>query len=246
MIKNGNSPVLNKCSIEDIVYMIRKLHVKMGIVNTPDDDDDGNSMLLEMIRTMKDVFGNWKIKHIEHAFDLGMSGTIQVDMNMYNKPFNLVFLSTLIKAYKEYTAKAIEDERRMNNVSADNKPSEEQQREIIIRNVRREFELYKRTRTVNNFGNAIYLSIKDRIYVDESELRPIAEELYKRELEKKIIKAEIERTFTVAMNESMSRAEKFNYNNDEELRIMRIMDDLKLKLFFSDMIDMDADVDSIL
>ncbi|RLD60052.1 MAG: hypothetical protein DRJ05_05380 [Bacteroidetes bacterium] len=216
----------------------------MGIVNAPDDDDDGNAILLEMIRTMRDVFGNWKIEQIEHAFNLGLEGVINVNMELYNKPFNLVFLSQLMKAYKEFISPIIEKEKRIE--PPQKTPSQQQQKKIIIRNVKREFELYKKTKRINNLGNSIYQVLKGKINVEESELRPVAEEIYRSEQEAKKTKAQTERTFTGTIKESLIRIENYNYNCNDGKRINRIICDLKLKSFFRQVLEMKMDIADII
>lgn len=217
----------------------------MGIVDTPDNDDDGNAILFEIIRSMRGAFGSWKIKQVEHAFDLGLAGIINVDMNMYNKPFNMVFLSAIMRAYKDYITPAIERERK-NNQDKQESPSEAEQKEVINRNIKSEFERYKKTGRVNNYGNVIYSALKEKINVDEAELRPVAEGVYMDELEKKKTKTQIERSFAGVINDSISRAEMHNYNSNDGKRINRIICDLKLKSFFRQVLEMEMDIADII
>ncbi len=53
-----------------------------------------------VVENMKTVYGKWTTDELLYAIRLCLDGKITgVDMNLYDKPFNLVFISNILKAY---------------------------------------------------------------------------------------------------------------------------------------------------
>lgn len=200
----------------------------MGIVTSLDDE-----MLLVLIQSMREAFGEWRISELENAFTLGLKGSLAIDMNLYNKPFNTVFLASLMKAYKVYIAPAIEMEKSQ-PVECFN-PSIEDQKKIAQKAIDKCFDHFKATGNMLNFGNAVYNDLKDKFDYPDVEFEDRAKHILKSRMSRDLDRA----VYKKGIQEAIEAIEAGNIGNGDEQRIKRIVCDLKLKRFFTELIKMD-------
>lgn len=96
-----------KISDEDsvnITLFMKKLFVLLGLssINTP------TQQQFDMLRAaMVSVLGDFTLSEILYAVDLALKGEIEYDLNLYNKPFSIPFLSGLMNKYKNLRADVI-------------------------------------------------------------------------------------------------------------------------------------------
>lgn len=207
----------------------------MGIMTTPDHD-----MLLVLIQSMRESFGEWRIAQIEHAFDLGLKGSLNIEMNLYNKPFNVVFLSSLMRAYRSFIAPAIrKSEIKLIEYK---EPSDQEKKRLATRSIIASFDKYKSCGFILNPGNNIYESLSDRIQYDDEEFITEAKEQYRLELLKKNEQTEFGKLVIMALQ----RIKESKLNLTDDQKIARIIYDLKLKKFFDLIIEQDMHVIDII
>jgi len=222
------TPLLIEATNEDIIQMIRRFYVKMGIMTVPTTD-----MLLVLIHSIREGFGNWRISQVEHAFDLGLQGSLEISMNLYNKPFNVVFLAQLMASYKAFITPVLEKE---NNKQAEQvPPSEEEQKEISIKAIDKCFDHFKVTGNLLNFGNTIYNDLKDKFNYDDADFIEQAKSILKNRIDKQLERA----VFKKDLESAIASIEVGNVDDSTEKMLKRIICDLKLKKFFNELIEME-------
>jgi len=211
-----------------MVQLIRRFYVKMGIVTALDDD-----MLLVLIQNMREAFGEWRISELENAFNLGLKGALAIDMNLYNKPFNTVFLASLMKAYKVYITPAIERERSKPEV--EKVPTRQEQVAIARKAIDKCFDRYKKSGDIIDAGNAVFKDLKGNFNYPDADFVEKAKLILKGRMT-------IDRdrsVFKKGIQEAIEAMESGKIGNTEQSKIDRITCDLKLKRFFDELIEME-------
>lgn len=102
-----------------------------------------------IIENIKSVFGKWTTDEIIYAFRLGLENKIHsINMNLYDKPLGLVFISNILNAYRtqlrsptmtEYNNKQID------KVELTPEQTEARNNEAIIRIIKQVWEYDKET-----------------------------------------------------------------------------------------------------
>jgi len=93
---------------EDIITIknfLKKLFVVIGVSKANMPTQVEFDFLADKIRT---TFRNYTLADIELAFDLAIEDKINYNLNLFDKPFSIQFLSGLMKKYKEYRNKSKE------------------------------------------------------------------------------------------------------------------------------------------
>ena len=192
----------------------------MGTVTVLDDE-----MLLVLIMDIRESFGKWRISEIENAFSLGLKGRLEIDLNLYNKPLNLVFLSNLMKAYRQFIRPALQRQAQ-EQLTVKSEPTDEEKEEIGLKALKTSFEHFKKTGEILNYGNSIYNLVKDKISYPNSEFEKEATLIYTarfREVtEKELHKISI-----------LDFVHALDTNKTVQKDIEKIICDLKLKKYFT-------------
>jgi hypothetical protein len=209
-------------TVKEITEMIRRFYVKMGASAFLSDE-----MILMLIGELKENFGGWKISEIENAFNLGLNGRLSIEMNLYNKPFNLVFLANLMNAYRDFIRPALDREKKL-MVPEKAEPTKEEKKRIAIEAVVIEFNNFLKTGDVLNFGNSIFNVM--RVFID------YPDELFQ-ERAKKLMAFEIEKRKAKEGNKKPLKEVLLKLKSDEidediEFKLKRIISTLKLRAFF--------------
>lgn len=211
----------------------------MGIVKIPTDGE-----LLVLINTIRDVFGKWKIEQVEHAYDLGLDGSIDIDMQLYNKPFNTVFMSTLMRAYKKYIDPVI----LQSNNEIKQAPSSKQIALQMKNGAIQCFKRYLNNHEIIDYGNVNYEYLKlfinftpDRDLV----LKDEAKSLYLHHIEKKRDSTKYGPN-RVKLNEIIQQIITNQIESKEQAGIDREYKNLALREYFDSLIKMEMDLTEIL
>lgn len=206
-----------------MIQMIRRFYVKMGIMTDIDDD-----MLLVLIDDMKDSYGEWRISEVENAFNLGLKGKLEIDLNLYNKPFNLVFLSKLMSTYREYIRPALNKSNLM--LAEKTELTKDEKAKIALDAVLASFESYKSKKVLLNYNNSIYNLIKSYFDYPDKEFEQKAHN-------RAVLNLEIQKAKKPHALKSIKK-QIFNIEiGNDTASVERIICDMKLRKFFSELIN---------
>lgn len=192
----------------------------MGTVTVLDDE-----MLLVLIMDIRESFGKWRISEVENAFSLGLKGRLEIDLNLYNKPLNLVFLSNLMKAYREFIRPALNREAQ-GQLTTKSEPTDVEKKEMSLKALKTSFEHFKKTGEILNYGNSIYNLVKDKINYPNSEFEKEATLIYTVRF-KEVREKELHKISFLDFVKALDN------NKVVQKDIEKIICDLKLKKYFT-------------
>lgn len=162
-------------SVEEVVRLCKKLYVLIGIKdsNVPNGED------AELIfNTMRSVFGIWTANEIIYAVTLALQNKLEnVNLDLYDRPFNLNYISKILKEYKKLKSQILVRYNQDNQV--EQKPSEEEILKTRKNNANKCFERYRDKGQILDFNNMTYKFLKDRMNYSEELKNKIREETIK-------------------------------------------------------------------
>lgn len=94
---------LDQCKHGEIVKLLQELLVLIGAgdSNIPEKPE-----IAYLAQTAPFVIGKWTLAEIRHAFFLAMKGEIEYNLNLYDKPLSIMYISNLMKVYAAYRGDA--------------------------------------------------------------------------------------------------------------------------------------------
>lgn len=92
------------CNREELAQMFRRLMVLIGAsgVNVPFEVEA--SLLIESAPI---ILGKWTTDDVITAFTLALKGEIEAELRLFDKPFSLMYVSGVMKAYDDFKREAL-------------------------------------------------------------------------------------------------------------------------------------------
>lgn len=86
-------------TVKNISDHLKRLFIVLGLSERQIPNEIEYGILLN---TYKTFFSEYSIKEIEYAIELSIKDKIQVELNLYDKPFSVVHISNIMKKYKAW------------------------------------------------------------------------------------------------------------------------------------------------
>lgn len=95
---------ISGCNREELAQMFRRLMVLIGAsgVNVPTELEA--SLLIESAPI---ILGKWTTDDVITAFTLALKGDFEAELRLFDKPFSLMYVSGVMKAYDEFKREAL-------------------------------------------------------------------------------------------------------------------------------------------
>ena len=136
--------------------LLVKWAVLCGVKPLPTDDE-----IRLFVEYIAEHYYKLSLMEIDNAFHFATSGKLDCDPDHYQS-FSVIYIAKLINAYREFVGKYILDyKNEMAELEAQaQKPTPEQQAEMMIETILEAFEGYKKERRFNDFGYISYDFLK--------------------------------------------------------------------------------------
>lgn len=102
MSKTGER--IDRCKRAEIVLLFQEMLVIIGAgdVNIPEPEE-----MKFIVDRAPLAIGKWTTSEVRHALSLALQGVIEFDLNLYNKPFSLRYVSELMREYEPLKNKTV-------------------------------------------------------------------------------------------------------------------------------------------
>lgn len=121
-----------------------------GVKPLPLDDE-----IRLFVEYVAEHFYRLSLMEIDNAFNLATSGKLNIDANHYQS-FNVIYISSILNAYKDYIGKYILQYRKELEESLKVEPTEQERTQLMIESVLEGFDRFKEERKDNPFGWVSY------------------------------------------------------------------------------------------
>jgi hypothetical protein len=99
VIENTKDKKISDSTESEVMTLLKYIFAFVGLKDYPFEEE-----FLILSKATKRLLFNFTSKEITYAFDLAIKGTIQYDLNLYDKSFSIVYLSGLMNEYEKYRA----------------------------------------------------------------------------------------------------------------------------------------------
>tara|TARA_R110001592_G_scaffold85185_2_gene251612 strand:+ start:504 stop:1346 length:843 start_codon:yes stop_codon:yes gene_type:complete len=135
---------------QNLHKLLVKWCVLTGVKPLPLDDE-----IRLFVEYVAEHFYRLSLMEIDNAFNLATSGKLNIDANHYQS-FNVIYISSILNAYKDYIGKYILQYRKELEESLKVEPTEQERTQLMIESVLEGFDRFKEERKDNPFGWVSY------------------------------------------------------------------------------------------
>lgn len=235
----------------DIANLLKKLYIMIGVGEHNILTGEENNSL---VYSIKSEFGNWTKQEIIYAFQLAIKGQlINVELSLYDKPFNTWYLSKILNQYKiQFRSKALaKHNQKIMDENEQKELTPDQKQKIIINGVLTCFERYKQKKKISDGNNITCKFLIKLKLIDWTKLE--LKELVKNSIEAR--KQEL-----ILFKEQSNSKETRKYFNDlllnfdknmmtsktSQANLNRIYFILSLEKYFNELIEFDINLEELI
>lgn len=115
---------------EELSQLFRRIMVLVGVSNQNVPTKIDADLLLD---TAPAVIGKWTLQEVLLAFQMALKGEIEAELNLYDKPFSLMYVSNVLKAYDALRRDALHKHNREIDLLPESKEPTLEERNALMR-----------------------------------------------------------------------------------------------------------------